>query len=217
MGATLTGGDVWGAILPARHGLVDFAEESYGERAWRRAKACGAIFRKSIADYPRSNVPAMEGQETYVRFGYPPENGRSFNHATGRAEAGVSCFPAHKVSKGYVLHPIQGLFHRAEIVTWHCLDQIPAFEIAGRWAGTGSSNEPVLADVVVTERIARPEIGPIPWSLELWWELLFWVKLPPRLPLSVTLWWKRILNAFPDPEELATIESAPPGWDELWR
>ena len=90
------------------------------------------------------------GRPCYLRFGYPPPDGRSVNGFDGSKEAGLSVFAAYEVDSGrfvvdhqenlmlgallavYLLHP--------ERAGWR-----PVFEVAGRRIGTGSGGEPLLA------------------------------------------------------------------------
>lgn len=95
-------------------------------------------------------------EQVFVRFGAPPKSGRSRDHYTGRAEAGVSVFLCSRTPEGaYIFDPGED---QALMCTWYVVCGRPAFEVRGREVGVarrsrGSAREPVLADVEIVRRV----------------------------------------------------------------
>lgn len=85
----------------------------------------------------------------YIRFGSPPRNARSRNHATGEFEAGLSCYRA-------IYNPISGMWMFAEQATLPTAairgalgGYDNALLLAGEEVGVGSDGEPLIANARV--------------------------------------------------------------------
>lgn len=102
------------------------------------AKASETIKSFTIAPFTRT---------VYLRFNDLPESGQSKNHATGKAEAGVSCYALEwDLIAGAYKRCGSGL-DGAEIS--YAIQGAPMYFIAGDECGTGSDGEPLLDNPVV--------------------------------------------------------------------
>lgn len=82
------------------------------------------------------------GSPCYIRFGKLPKGGRSRNHITGELEAGVSVYPAAKVSDGYIVD-MRGIDAGSGLFIVQGRD---AYLVTGDVVGMGSDGEPLLAN-----------------------------------------------------------------------
>lgn len=83
----------------------------------------------------------------FIRFGNLPEGGRSMNHATGKREAGVSCFRATiNVQTGAYELDGDGLPQAAIAAALGEYGHVNLL-ITGKCVGTGGDGEPVVRNV----------------------------------------------------------------------
>lgn len=83
--------------------------------------------------------------QRYIRFGLPPQDGRSTNHLdpqNPRKELGVSVWPAF-LYNGQLLPLLPAKNHFAAVDMEWCMDR-PWFEVFGEVIGIGSDGEPLM-------------------------------------------------------------------------
>lgn len=104
---------------------------------------CVHIETQAIIDAKQAadNAKFASAERCYIRFGAPPEGGRSRNHRDNILEAGVSCFDAEITADGsfrLLLTPILE-------VSYLTVADRPAYRLYGERVGTGADGEPLLA------------------------------------------------------------------------
>lgn len=102
------------------------------------------------------------GRHCFVRFGDPPDSGRSINSRTRCYELGVSVWEAlersgryHIILPGFdgsALDTLSDCYNAAQ--TLYGLKHWPIVEVAGFPAGTGSDGEPVLRGCHIVRRLS---------------------------------------------------------------
>lgn len=110
-------------------------------------------------------------RDLYVRFGPPPEGGRSRNWRTGALEAGVSAYAAeYDPAVGMVRFADDLDADGQEAAVWQILDYMrkgcAAYLLAAEQVvGRGSDGEPLLGGVeVLAELLYSPQQGGfVPW------------------------------------------------------
>ena len=86
-------------------------------------------------------VPMRKQAFLYIRFGHFGKE-RSFNHAVGEYEQGLSVYSAELVDG--VVRP-KARWHDDISDAWHILEERTQYALTGRRIGEGSDGEPVLA------------------------------------------------------------------------
>jgi hypothetical protein len=114
----------------------------------------------SLAKGVASHLKAREVKErVFIRFGNLPRGGRSRNHATGHLEAGVSVFPAeyNRITGEFYFEEGTGI--RSDAHMSYTLCGVTPTAVTGDVVGTGSDNEPLLANVKKLGKFKRTENG----------------------------------------------------------
>ena len=139
----------------------------YAGQAWAEFDYSGELLNQSkiIPGFVSETFPAdllAEAAETikslkpapyasaYLRFNDLPAGGKSVNHATGREEKGISCYPLtwDLVSQSY--KRTGGALDGAMIA--YAIQGAPMYFIAGEECGTGSDGEPVIKNAKILSR-----------------------------------------------------------------
>lgn len=93
-----------------------------------------------MMDWPRLTWPRKTPTEVYLRFGR--WSARSYNHATGEKEAGVSVYPARLVDGVIELNWDECQPADSRALRGRC-----AFGVTGSFVGIGSDGEPLIRGV----------------------------------------------------------------------
>lgn len=97
---------------------------------------------QAVIDAARSASAAKfaNAEHGYIRFGAPPEGGRSRNHRDSTLEVGISCFDAEIAPDGsyrLLLTPVLE-------VSYLTVADRPAYRLYGDLVGIGADGEPLL-------------------------------------------------------------------------
>lgn len=90
----------------------------------------------------------------FIRYGAAPRDGRSFNHASGREEAGLSVYAAEEVDGGYA---IDGAGIATPTAVFLSVQGILPYLVEGVRVGRGSDGEPLIGAyrvVCLLDRVA---------------------------------------------------------------
>ena len=110
----------------------------------------------------------------YLRYGEPPESGRSSRRVPiqpGAEEKGVSVFDGDRTAKGHYVLKLDKPGLRISAASLFSFETRQAFFVRGRRIATGSSGEPVLGEIYEIEPVPREAIiaaSPSSRALEDW-------------------------------------------------
>ena len=100
-----------------------------------------------IAKTIKTFEPAPFDCDVYLRFNDIPKGGKSKNWATGKSEKGLSVYPlTYNLIKG--CYNISGNVLQGAVIQY-IIQQANIYFVTGKEVGTGSDNEPLLADVEI--------------------------------------------------------------------
>lgn len=145
---------------------------TYDEQGQRVAQGRDFVTTPSAEQLARWDAAALDiarrwagrwqelDQPLYIRFGELPRGGRSRNHATGRREAGVSCYEAeYNMVTGALELTGEGLPGAAIFAAAGAYGKVTLL-LTGQEIGYGSDNEPLLHNVKTLGRlIYNPDLG----------------------------------------------------------
>lgn len=118
------------------------------------AGVAAAVREKAIArliERDELRAIARKGRRTYVRFGKPPESGRSYNQLDNRHEEGVSVYAAWITKDGTVY--IDGIDTYATVALGSTAD---IYEVSGKVLDVrGGDNEPLLDAISIIRKIPK--------------------------------------------------------------
>ena len=147
----------------ARRGyIVVSTEVSYRWTPQRSMRECviRLVHRATAAAWERWQQAEAErearwadAQPCFIRLGDLPPAGRSANHATGRAEIGISVFRGQWRPEAGVARILPRTPQEVGSLLGLVAHGLPAYIVDGRVVGTGSDGEPLLADVTIRARV----------------------------------------------------------------
>ncbi len=114
----------------------------------------------SSLEFKYWNRNGTNGNIIYIRFGLPPESGRSHNYLFKKDEEGISVYEA--IERGRKVRVIMPSHTGSACVTLSGCFQRPIYEVSGNRIGTGSDGEPLLGDCQIVREIEKEvETDPI--------------------------------------------------------
>jgi hypothetical protein len=166
--------DIYGRAYWLLHAASDFAGRRFASAdealAWAGGNGWRVVARRdgltpqpqfelehietaaAMAQERQAEAEAWRGAKPcYLRFGRPPQGGRSRNHRDGLLEAGVSVYRGAIRADGQV----RFLMADGALGTYgsFAASSDPLYIVRGRELGVGSDGEPLLADCRIVKRL----------------------------------------------------------------
>jgi len=139
----------WPADTPIDDILRDLDTWGWDYEISHPHHGCPPVIRCTHRDTARALAHYELGAvDVYIRFGDLPPGGKSYNHATGDYEDGVSVYRGKLYHDGSWAVDI-GINQGA----WCLFSDRPVYLVSGREVGIGSDGEPVLADCAIIRRV----------------------------------------------------------------